>query len=367
MKRIGFNSILIKASGPFRMLSLWIKKKLGLIGEPHIVIYNCFGNEHNVFITGVVMTGRGLMKPKADQTAWKNMMSMVARYMSDVIPGVRVKLSAGSSSVVLTTDSNGTFRTMITPGFGSDLFTHVECNLLDTVSEDQGTITAIAPLAYIEPEPDFHVISDIDDTVMVSHSTRFLMKMRLMLFRNAHTRSPFEGVAEFYHALTGQQGSPGGRTIFYVSGSEWNLYDLIVDFFSNKGIPSGPLLLSDARKNIWSLFTSGNTYLEKVNRIKDLFTHFPSAEFILIGDSGQRDPEIYLEIASMFPSRVRTVYIRMVGSRRKKKRLERLMKEAKNSGIEMVAVETSSEAMTHAQKKGYARISTDIAPASMKQ
>lgn len=367
MKRSVFGSILRKASGPFRTLSLWIKKRLGLIGEPHILIYNCFGNEHAVFVTGSVMEGRGLSKPEPYQTAWKNITSMIARYMSDVIPGVRVQLTAGQSELVLTTDGNGTFKTMLTPGDGSGLFSHVECTLLDAVREDQGTITAIAPLAYVEPEPDFHIISDIDDTVMVSHSTQFLKKMRLMLMRNALTRSPFEGVADFYMALRGRKDSGGERSIFYVSGSEWNLYDLLVDFFSSKGIPPGQLLLSDVRKNIWSLFSAGNTYLDKVNRIRDLFVHFPSADFILIGDSGQKDPEIYLEIASMFPSRVKTVYIRVVGSRRKKKRIDRLAEEADRTGIEMVGVETTGEAMAHAQKKGYVRTMADTAPDSMKQ
>ena len=89
--------------------------------------------------------------------------------------------------------------------------------------------------------------------------------------------------------------------MFYVSSSPWNLYDLLSDFFNLQNIPIGPVLfLRD-----WGLSDQG--FLPTRNRsyklgyIKEIIETFNDLPFILIGDSGQEDPEIYTEVVSLYP------------------------------------------------------------------
>ena len=95
------------------------------------------------------------------------------------------------------------------------------------------------------PSARFGVISDIDDTVLVSHVTSPFKMALVSLFGNAHTRSPFPGVAEFYQALQGGVGGAEQNPIFYVSSSPWNFYDLL-HFFTGTG--SAKVAKSEAAK-----------------------------------------------------------------------------------------------------------------------
>jgi len=277
------------------------------------------------------------------------------RYAGDEISGVRVRIEYGGRSEVVRTNERGLFHTVLPNDAsppGEEEWQPVRVTLLDQVTEEQGTVTAEGDVHINNPEADFIVVSDVDDTVMVSHSTRTLRKLRLMLSKNALTRSPFEGVSEFYRALHDPENGRK-RSIFYVSGSEWNLYDLLVDFFRSKKIPRGTLLLSDTKLRLLSIFRSGNKFQQKISRIQELFELYYRQPFVLIGDSGQKDPEIYLKIAEMYPSRVKVIYIRTIGKRRRNKRLETLMQEAASLGIDMVPVQTTVEAARHALDHGF--------------
>jgi phosphatidate phosphatase APP1 len=346
-----------KARNPLKALRVALKRKLGWLGVPVIVPYTAYGNREKILITGAVIEDKGLAEPLEGQSLWKNILTMVKRYAGDEIAGVHVKIEYMGHEERVRTNELGLFHTILPAGVPSsyqDSWQPVRFTLLDDFGDQQEPLVAESEVQIANLDSDYMVISDIDDTILISHSTRILKKLRLMLFKNAMTRSPFEGVAAFYRALH-EAGEKGKRSIFYVSSSEWNLYDLLVDFFQFKGIPRGTLLLSDARLQLFSLFRSGNKHHHKYNQIRQLFELYYDQDFILIGDSGQRDPEIYLNIAEMFPSRVKAIYIRRIGKKKKKKRLERLMAEARELGVEMIPVHTTTEAAWHAVKRKFIR------------
>jgi phosphatidate phosphatase APP1 len=99
--------------------------------------------------------------------------------------------------------------------------------------------------------------------------------------------------------------------VFYVSSSPWNLYDLLDDFLALRGFPAGPLFLRD-----WGIRSPEgglrDHHTHKLATIKRLLEVYPRLPFLLIGDSGQSDPEIYAEVVRSAPGRVRAVYIRDV-------------------------------------------------------
>ncbi len=187
----------------------------------------------------------------------------------------------------------------------------IELQLLAPLAAGQPDVRATAELRALPAPPTFGVISDLDDTVIQSRITSFLQAARTVLLGNARTRLPFPGVAAFYQAL--ERGGDGAQRnpIFYVSSSPWNLYDLIADFMDEQRIPRGPIALRDWDVVLSALTSSRlGTFKEPV--IREILDHHPDVPFILIGDSGQRDPEIYRAILDAYPGRILAIYIRNV-------------------------------------------------------
>ena len=343
-----------KARNPFRALRIAIKRRLGMLGDPVILPYNAYGTENKVMITGAVIEDKGLARPEPGQNMWNNILTMVKRYSGDEIAGVRVEINYRGQKHIVKTNERGIFHTILPrrPSPGEKKPDSVSFKLIDRLDKGVEPARASCKAFIVNSGSDYIVVSDIDDTVLVSHSTKTLKKLRVMMSKNALTRSPFEGVAAFYRALNKPEEGEE-RPIFYVSASEWNLYDLLVDFFEDKKIPAGPLLLSDVRLSLFSIFRSGKKYNDKVERIKDLFEHYYLHNFILIGDSGQRDPAIYLKMAEMYPSRVKAIYIRYIGKKKHNRQLARQVEEAHGLGTEMIVVETSTAAARHAAEHGF--------------
>ena len=353
-----FRYILRKAGSPFRKGRLWLKKRLGWLGVPTIEPYMGFSNGRDVYLTGTVMEDKGLEKPHVGQRLITNLLAMVKRYVSDEISGVRVNVTFHDQTDIVETNELGIFHCYFYFEEGvknGAHFEEVEYELLDEVVENQGAIKSSGDVLVVSGHPPLGVISDIDDTVMVSHSTRTFKKLRLMLFKNARTRVPFEGVAAFYRALRQGRGDQAElNPVFYVSSSEWNLYDLLVDFFEFRGIPDGPLLLQELEHSIFHFWKSGGgSHEHKIDKIRFLFSFFENIDFVLIGDSGQRDPALYLQIAREYPHRVKAVYIRCIGRAHKNKQTIETAGEMDRLGIPMLLIENTEEAARHALMNGY--------------
>ena len=149
-------------------------------------------------------------------------------------------------------------------------------------------VTAVAHVLVPSPDAAFGVISDIDDTIVHTNATS-LLGMARSIIRNAASRLPFEGVADLYRALHVER-----NPIFYVSSSPWNLYELLHDFMEINGIPHGPMFLQDWGIDESTLILASHTE-HKLAQIQTLVDYYPELKFVLIGDSGQHDPEIYLQ------------------------------------------------------------------------
>lgn len=353
-----FRYILRKAKSPYKRARLLLKKKLGWLGVPVIIPYMGFSNGRDVYLSGSVMEDKGMEKPKPDQKLSVNMLAMIKRYISDEIAGVRVKITFLDKSEVVETNELGIFHCFLSfdaPLITSLQFEQCRYELLDEILENQGSITADGDVLMVAGQPPFGIVSDIDDTIMVSHATDTLKKLKLMLFKNAHTRVPFEGVAAFYRALKkGRIGQDGFNPVFYVSSSEWNLYDLLVDFMKFRNIPVGPFLLQELEHSIFHFWKSGGgDHEHKLKKILFLLSFFKDLDFILIGDSGQRDPQIYLKAAREAPGRIKAVYIRCIGKAHENRQTLEIAQEMKSMSIPMLLIDNTEEAARHALLNGY--------------
>jgi len=227
-----FKPILKGVKKPFKLFKIYLKQKAGWLGTPRILAYRGFGNDKHVYIRGMVIEDKGLEKPVDKQHVWRNILAMIKRFSSDQIPGVKVEATFLGMKTVAETDELGFFSFYfhvqdISAAILKRDWHTVEFSLLDEIVENQPLITAKGEVRIVSPNEKRVIVSDIDDTVLVSHSTTTFQKLRLMLFKNAIMRVPFKGVASFYCALERGVEKDAFHPFFYVSSSEWNLYDLL--------------------------------------------------------------------------------------------------------------------------------------------
>ncbi|MDX1463329.1 MAG: phosphatase domain-containing protein [Marinirhabdus sp.] len=199
----------------------------------------------------------------------------------------------------------------------------------------------------------FGVISDIDDTILHTGVTSRL-KWKLIfntLFKNAESRSPLKGASEFYNMLHRGKSGKEANPMFYVSHSPWNLYRYLELFLRKNNFPKGPILLRDfaqirAKKE-------SDEKPQKQKEIIDILNMYPERKFILIGDGGEHDPDIYIEIAESFPDRVLAIYIRAVRHKPKITRIKGLFESFKTTPA--LLVESGEQAIAHARSNGFIR------------
>ena len=147
------------------------------------------------------------------------------------------------------------------------------------------------------------VISDIDDTIKDSN-----VLDKKVLMKNTFLREfkPVAGMAKLY-----QHWATQGHNFHYVSSSPWQLYPFLQKFLLDKQFPMGSMHLKLVRLKDKSLFNLFNSPEEgKIPTITRLLKQYPERQFILVGDSGEKDPEIYAEIARRYPGRILQIFIR---------------------------------------------------------
>jgi len=182
------------------------------------------------------------------------------------------------------------------------------------VSDDhrgEGSVRLIPPTGH-------SVISDIDDTIKITEIPAGRRVVLMNTFFREFAAVPC--MAELYKSL-------GEDVAFhYVSGGPWQMYQPLADFLFTDpaGFPEGSFHMKNVRMNmfeketyedIWAIIASGSqqaTFDQKVSQIRTIMNHFPGRTFTLIGDSGEKDPEVFRQIREEYPAQVREIRIRVV-------------------------------------------------------
>ncbi|MDQ3395636.1 MAG: DUF2183 domain-containing protein [Bacteroidota bacterium] len=333
-----------------------IRKKLGRVGPVWIQPYKSFGNSQALYLKGRVLKDRNIKPAHENDSAWKNLKAMVKRFNSSEIPGVKVTAKYQNAENTAVTDREGYFEMTLhlkDPLPDKTFWMEVELALEENLHPGQAPVKAKGKVMVTEGTSEFGVISDVDDTILTTDATNIWRMLKLTFLNNARTRLPFAGVAAFYQAL--QKGSNGAQNnpLFYVSSSPWNLYDLLVDFCEVHEIPTGPFMLRDFGIDETKFFT--NKHLNhKLNQIENIMGFYKNLKFILIGDSGQHDPEIYLQVLKDFPGRVKVIYIRDVTNEVRRNNVNAMADEMKlEHGVTMLLVKDTEEAARHAAEQHY--------------
>ncbi|QDY67420.1 DUF2183 domain-containing protein [Glutamicibacter halophytocola] len=166
---------------------------------------------------------------------------------------------------------------------------------------------ATARVMVIDQAQKFGVISDVDDTVVVTALPRPLLAAWNSFVLSEHARVATPGMAVMLQQV--RQEHPGGPMV-YLSTGAWNVAQTLQRFISRNLYPEGPLLLTDWGPTDRSWFRSGMQH--KVDQLRRLAQEFPHISWILVGDDGQHDPAIYAEFARRYPELVRAIVIRQL-------------------------------------------------------
>ncbi|HEU4512001.1 MAG TPA: phosphatase domain-containing protein [Nocardioidaceae bacterium] len=256
---------------------------------------------------GLVVRGRVLDDPPPSEAVEGEgvgaaLLRTLRNFVTDELPGVPLRVSVAGTSVETVTDPEGYFLTRLRPDADA-LARPWAGGTVELAGEYRGvTGPHTTPLEVRVPGPDarFGVLSDIDDTILETGVERVGHMIRQTFTGSALTRTPFPGAAELYRDL-----AAGVNPVFYVSSSPWNLHAFLVAFLQHRGFPMGSVLLRDL------LGTSAGREQKEV-RIREVLDLHPQLQFVLIGDSGEKDPEIYADVVRAYPGRILAVYIREV-------------------------------------------------------
>ncbi|NRD21293.1 DUF2183 domain-containing protein [Winogradskyella eckloniae] len=330
----------------------WLKK------DPlQIIAFQGYGTDTHFYARGRALEDESI--DLDEQHIWHLIVNTWKRFETDEIKNVGVRIKLPNNKILKgVTDQKGYYKfeenlenlKSLTneEGWLSFVLSYDSANLKRTIqNKNRFPGEVLIP----STKAQFGVASDIDDTILHT-GVASTLKWKVIynsIFKHAKNRIPLEGAAEFYHKLHRGASGENANPIFYVSHSPWNLYRYLELFLRQNKFPKGPILLRSL-----SNFLKKKPQDEKPQKQKEilnLLKTYPNLPFILIGDSGEHDPDIYMEIAEEFPERILAIYLRNVKHKKKMLRVKSLSENFKTTP--MLLVENSNQAIEHARIHGF--------------
>jgi phosphatidate phosphatase APP1 len=342
----------MKAPSPDKPgLKIRVEEKLGLLDDLQVVGYAGYGTATTLYVEGRLLERKAEVGELGETSLWQNIKNTVKRFDSDEIPGARIRARFGDGAWDTWTDNEGFFRIALPLEEPLEAGWHeVRLDVVESVKKDDHP-SGVARVLIPSSDAEFAIVSDLDDTVIKSSASTTIQQVRVILENDATSRAAFAGVEQLYEALVEGPDGRGINPIFYVSRSGWNMYALFQQFLDEKGIPPGPLFLRDLtiRESKSSAIGHEN---HKRDRIRLLLESYPDLQFVLIGDSGQHDPETYRQIVHQQPGRIRAIYIRDVTPDERDDEVQRIADELSARGVPTQLVSTTVVAGEHAAEHG---------------
>lgn len=296
--------------------------------------------------TQVIIRGRALeddTRPaKSDDNLLRNFQRSFNEFESDEISGLKLKVEFEGKTYPVTTDKEGFFELHLEPSPPLKPGRH---GVSVKLAESHPRYFALPGYGQVNVhethKASVGVISDIDDTILQSHVTNKLKLLECMLFKNATTQDAVPGMAELYQALENQDQRQDGD-IHYLSGSPVNFHERLDQFMEINDFPEGSIDLKHLGIGPNTDKLRGQDDY-KLGKLRKLFETYPERRFILIGDSGEKDPEIYRRIQGEYPDQVMDVLIRNVTGD--------LQDDSRYAGQTLFS--HASQAAEHAHAKGW--------------
>ncbi|SNY96551.1 App1 family protein [Halomonas sp. hl-4] len=348
----------------FRQWASFVKRLVHVIAKPMkrdlgrggmmVHPYRGYGSQHEVFVMGRVFRQAALGRAIPRRGMLRDTADVARRIFRRGFAGAEVELSLGGNQLCVTTDRDGYFdvHLPISHALPIDVSWHVAD--IKVQADGQSTVNAQVEIYVPPPEADLLVISDIDDTVMFTGVAEKLKMLYRLFVRKPHRRTAFPGVASLYQALHRGGSEKAERPILYVSRGPWAIYEMLEAFFQLNRIPVGPILFlrewGISLRHPWPRRAEAHKRL-LIDRMLALFDELPC---ILIGDSGQHDPEVYSDIVRDYPGRIKAIYIRRVGRNPEREQaIQNLRNQLADTDCQLVLAADSVLIAEHARAQGY--------------
>ncbi|MDR9440771.1 MAG: DUF2183 domain-containing protein [Halomonas sp.] len=316
--------------------------------------YRGYGSRREAFLTGRVFRQAPLGRGVPRRGFLRDLADVIRRIVRRGVADAGVEIRLGDTRVIVTTDRDGYFdaHLPLDPSLPRDRSWH-RAELWVT-AEREGPVRTSVEVYIPAPETDLLVISDIDDTVMHTGVADKLRMLYRLFVEKPHQRTAFPGVASLYQALHRGADDRGERPILYVSRGPWAIYEMLETFFQLNRIPVGPILFlrewGISPRHPWPRRAEDH----KERLISRMLAMFEGVPCILIGDSGQHDPEVYTRIVKAHPGRVEAIYIRRVDRRVDRQRdIQLLRDQICHTRCELVLAADSVRMAEHARAHGF--------------
>jgi len=318
--------------------------------KPILKLYRGYANEQELIVMGHVLKSVKNSDYDFQHKSLKNAAAIIKMYRNKTLANADVYLELGSVKIHTKTLNDGYFKFCIPLDENSSYgWVDYKVSLLYQ-NEEISTVGS-----YVRPHKgNLGVISDIDDTFLISHTQNPLRKLFVLLFHNLNDRKVFKDVVAHYQALSiaGRNEKSESNAFFYVSSSEWNLYPFMIKFTKLHEFPKAVLLLKDIKTNLLQVFLPGRrNHNHKFDKIKHILEFYPNLKYVLLGDDSQKDAFLYETICKIFPQTVSAVYIRQTGNQQKEKIAE-VLKNLEDLNVSICYFKHSSEAIAHSKSIG---------------
>lgn len=283
-------------------LFLALASPLVLAGGDRITLYPAYSDGAALVIEGRIVERHDSAPPDSSDGRLTNLRRSARQFFNDERQQQSIRLQLPGYSGQARSDGEGYFRlaeqVALAPGW-------------HRVEAVGGKTRAVGKLLVVPEENRLGLISDLDDTILVSEVTDKRRLLANTFLKNAAQRQAVPGMAALYSRLMAHNAQPAAAPLFYLSASPRQMQDGIADFLGRHAFPPGVLIT----KRITNDFSSEprlDQFSYKTRKIEEIFARLPWVRFILVGDDGERDPETYDWVRQHYPERVADIWIRHV-------------------------------------------------------
>jgi phosphatidate phosphatase APP1 len=262
-------------------------------------LWDGWGTPTGFVVDGVVAADRGDHVLGASASPVASLIDNAKAIDADGIAGVIVSVVVGGKTYKATTESDGFFEVVARDLPAAEKLLVGDIDASATAHVGEAKLESEAHIAvFPDDKPFVAVVSDIDDTIVHTYVTDKKKMVGAVLLKNGDTSEPIAGAAMAYM-------KSGAAGFFYVSASPVQFHARLVEFLRAHNFPRGAVLL---KRFGHDSITNQESY--KMTRLEPLLAQVPTMRVVLVGDTGERDPETYAEVRKKHPDRVAGIIIK---------------------------------------------------------
>ena len=288
------------------LISALLSVMINIYADDNIQIYNSYGNSHEVIIQGRLLHKKEFNKVKKSDNFFQNLYRRAKEFVSDEIKNKIVKLDINHEKFKTKSDFEGYFQFDVTLKKSLKTGYHpIKLKIKDTSYIHDAKATII-------DKKMIGIVCDFDDTIVVSNVTNKLKLAYNTIFKNYKQRKLIKGIKKRLEKILSQNPKTLPTPLFILSGSPQQLFNPIEGFLNYHHFPKHILILKKSHGINKDPLT--DQYKYKTQKIEKLLQLYPNMKWVMFGDSGEKDREVYESLIKKYPDKILRFYIRDVNN-----------------------------------------------------